>query len=47
LLQALTVLTQIKESYEAKRGDTILIHAAAGGLGLIYCQVRRGLERVG
>ena len=39
LLQALTVITQIRESYEAKKGDTVLVHAAAGGLGLIYCQV--------
>ncbi|KAH7101150.1 NAD(P)-binding protein [Auriculariales sp. MPI-PUGE-AT-0066] len=43
LTQALTVLTQVKESYEAKRGDTILVHAAAGGLGLVYCQVLSAL----
>lgn len=39
LLQALTVITQIHESYEPKKGDTILVHAAAGGLGLLYCQI--------
>jgi NADPH2:quinone reductase len=39
LLQGLTALTNLKESYEVKKGDWILVHAIAGGLGLQLCQV--------
>lgn len=39
LLQGLTALTSMKESYSIKKGDWILIHAIAGGLGLQYAQV--------
>src|SRR5215203_6244423 len=28
----------LRETYRVQRGDTILIHAAAGGVGLIVCQ---------
>jgi NADPH2:quinone reductase len=28
----------VRRTYPIKRGDTILIHAAAGGVGLIVCQ---------
>ena len=28
----------LKQTYQVKPGDTILIHAAAGGVGLIMCQ---------
>jgi NADPH2:quinone reductase len=28
----------LRDTYRVKKGDTILIHAAAGGLGLILCQ---------
>ncbi|KZV89823.1 NAD(P)-binding protein [Exidia glandulosa HHB12029] len=42
-VQALTVITEIRESYAAKKGDTILIHAAAGGLGLIFCSLLTAL----
>lgn len=38
-VQALTVITEIRESYATQAGDTILVHAAAGGLGLIFCSV--------
>ncbi|KZV98629.1 NAD(P)-binding protein [Exidia glandulosa HHB12029] len=48
-LQGLTVTSQIHESYEVKKGDTVLVHAAAGGLGLIYCQLlsTRGVRVIG
>ena len=28
----------LRSVYKVKAGDTILIHAAAGGVGLIMCQ---------
>lgn len=39
LLQGLTALTMIRESYCVKRGEWILVHAAAGGVGLWLCQL--------
>ena len=38
-LQGLTALTLIKESYEVKKGEWVLVHAAAGGVGLWLCQL--------
>lgn len=38
MLQGMTVRYLIREVYPVKPGDTILIHAAAGGVGLILCQ---------
>ena len=38
LLQGLTVEYLLRRTYQVKRGDTLLIHAAAGGVGLILCQ---------
>ena len=37
----LTALTVTSESHEVKQGEWILIHAAAGGLGLLLCQLCR------
>lgn len=39
LLQGLTALTFVKEAHEVKPGQFILIHAAAGGLGLLLVQL--------
>ncbi|KAB5590501.1 NADPH2:quinone reductase [Ceratobasidium theobromae] len=39
LLQGLTALTLVKESYEVRKGDWVLVHAAAGGVGLLLCQL--------
>lgn len=39
ILQGLTALTFVKESYEVKKGDYILVHAAAGGTGSIIVQL--------
>lgn len=36
---ALTMAYLVKESYEVKKGDWILVRAAAGGVGLLLCQV--------
>ena len=39
LLQGLTALTLIREAYHVQRGDWVLVHAAAGGVGLWLCQL--------
>ncbi len=38
MLQGLTVQYLIRQTYPVKSGDTVLFHAAAGGVGLIACQ---------
>ena len=38
MLQGMTVQYLLKSSYPIQAGDTILFHAAAGGVGLIACQ---------
>jgi NADPH2:quinone reductase len=38
MLQGMTTQYLIRRTYRVKAGDTILIHAAAGGVGLILCQ---------
>ncbi|MBC8269624.1 MAG: quinone oxidoreductase [Rhodospirillaceae bacterium] len=38
MLQGMTAQYLLRQTYNVKAGDTILIHAAAGGVGLIVCQ---------
>lgn len=38
MLKGLTVQYLLRRTYRVKAGDTILVHAAAGGVGLILCQ---------
>jgi NADPH2:quinone reductase len=38
MLQGMTARYLLKGCYEVKKGDVILIHAAAGGVGTIVCQ---------
>jgi NADPH:quinone reductase len=38
MLQGMTVQYLIRTTYPVKSGDTVLLHAAAGGVGLIACQ---------
>ena len=38
MLQGMTVQYLVRRSYKVQPGDTILAHAAAGGVGLILCQ---------
>jgi NADPH2:quinone reductase len=38
MLQGMTVQYLIKRTYAVRAGDTVLWHAAAGGVGLIACQ---------
>nr|GAT61038.1 NAD(P)-binding protein [Mycena chlorophos] len=37
--QGTTVLTFIEEAYNVQKGDTILVHTVAGGLGLLFAQL--------
>jgi NADPH2:quinone reductase len=39
LLQGLTALTLVREAYPVQKGDFVLVHAAAGGVGLWLCQL--------
>ncbi len=38
MLQGMTAQYLIRRTYQVKPGDTIVVHAAAGGVGLILCQ---------
>ena len=38
MLQGLTTQYLLRQTYNVKSGDNILIHAAAGGVGLMVCQ---------
>lgn len=43
MLKGLTVQYLLRQTYELKAGQTILFHAAAGGVGLIACQWAKAL----
>ena len=43
MLKGLTVQYLLRQTYQVKAGETILLHAAAGGIGLIACQWARAL----
>jgi NADPH2:quinone reductase len=43
MLKGLTAQYLIRQIYEVSSNDTILIHAAAGGVGLIVCQWAKAL----
>ncbi len=38
MLKGLTAQYLVRQTYKVKKGDTILVQAAAGGVGLILCQ---------
>ena len=38
MLKGMTAQYLLRRTYNVKKGDTILVHAAAGGVGLILCQ---------
>ena len=48
-LSGFTALTFITEAYAPKAGEWVLVHAAAGGLGTILCQLlsTRGVHVIG
>jgi NADPH2:quinone reductase len=43
MLKGLTAQYLIRRTYHVKKGDTILMHAAAGGVGQILCQWAKAL----
>jgi len=43
MLQGMTAEYLLFRTYKVKKGDTILVHAAAGGMGLILCQWAKAL----
>jgi NADPH2:quinone reductase len=43
MLQGMTAQYLLRETYRVQPGDTVLIHAAAGGVGLIACQWAKAL----
>src|SRR5437773_10142615 len=43
MLKGMTAWYLVRRIHQVKRGETILIHAAAGGVGLIVCQVGKHL----
>ncbi|KAI9763146.1 MAG: NADPH:quinone reductase [Candelina submexicana] len=43
LLQGLTALTLVREAHPVQKGEWILVHAAAGGVGLWLCQILRAI----
>ena len=38
MLKGMTVQYLLRRTYKVQKGDNVLIHAAAGGVGLIACQ---------
>jgi NADPH2:quinone reductase len=46
MLKGLTAQYLLRRTYRVQRGDPILVHAAAGGVGLILCQWARALGAV-
>ena len=49
MLQGMTAHYLVTSTYPLKRGETCLIHAAAGGVGLLFCQMAklRGARVIG
>jgi len=43
MLKGLTAQFLLRRTYKVQRGDTLLVHAAAGGVGLILCQWAKAL----
>lgn len=43
MLQGMTAQYLLRRTYRVKAGDTVLVHAAAGGVGLLLCQWARHL----
>ncbi len=43
MLKGMTAWYLLRRTYKVKKGDTILMHAAAGGVGLILCQWAKSL----
>lgn len=46
MLQGLTAAYLLRRTYQVQTGDAVLIHAAAGGVGLIACQWAKALGAI-
>ncbi|QCI63704.1 quinone oxidoreductase family protein [Phreatobacter stygius] len=46
MLQGMTARYLLKQTYHVKKGDYVLIHAAAGGMGLWLCQWAKALGAI-
>jgi NADPH2:quinone reductase len=40
-LQGITAVSFFEEAYKVKKGDKILVHTVAGGIGLLFAQLGR------
>jgi len=43
MLKGMTARALLRRAYPVRKGDTVLVHAAAGGVGLILCQWAKSL----
>src|SRR6185437_14627213 len=43
MLKGLTAWYLLRETYKVQSGETIVVHSAAGGVGLILCQWAKAL----
>jgi NADPH:quinone reductase len=46
MLKGLTAQYLLRQTYKVKEGDIVLVHAAAGGVGLVLCQWAKALGAV-
>jgi NADPH:quinone reductase len=42
-LMGMTALSLVREAYPVQKGDWVMLHAAAGGVGLLMCQLLRSI----
>ncbi len=46
MLKGMTAYYLVRRTYQVKKGDTVLVQAAAGGVGLIMCQWAKHLDAI-
>ena len=46
MLKGMTARALLRRAYPVRKGDTVLVHAAAGGVGLILCQWAKSLGAI-
>ncbi|KFZ15713.1 hypothetical protein V501_02598 [Pseudogymnoascus sp. VKM F-4519 (FW-2642)] len=46
LLMGMTALSLVKKAYAVQKGQTVLVHAAAGGVGLLMCQILKDIGAI-
>jgi NADPH2:quinone reductase len=45
-LMGMTALSLVKEAFLVQKGHTVLVHAAAGGVGLLLCQILKDIGAI-